>query len=285
MEVGSSWYGPAAPDPAEKTMLRRLNNLEMLAIASAWAHDPDARATFLSIPEIAPLHPKVVRIHADLLEVQPATDASSAEVRALMAAAARADMEHDALVRAVSAAIEADRTYCLAARPPQLARAELAEEIHFKLFPTGMAIVDVSLLAEAGNAARVAELLDEDPSIGEYLASIPLRDDRTALDLTRRWIAAGKKLGKLEHGRTTLMAKGTTKPLELVAISAVRARWIRLVAQVLSALELSDASDEVIEQIRRPVMQASEEATKRSRADAASEGGADDAPSPTVASA
>lgn len=243
-------------------MLRRLNNLEMLAITSAWAHDPDAKATFLSIAEIAPLHPKVLRINDDLLAIQPTTDASSAEVKALVAAAARADVEHDALVRAVSAAIEADRTYCLAVRPPQLARAELAEEIHFKLFPTGMAIVDVSLLAEAGNAARVAGLLDEDPSIAEYLDSIPLRDDRTALELTRRWIAAGKKLGKLEHGRTTLMAKGTTKPLELVAISAVRARWLRLVAQVLSALELSDAPAEAIEAIRGPVLRASERAGK-----------------------
>jgi hypothetical protein len=270
-------------------MLRSLSNLEMLAITFAWAHDPDARDTFLSIAEISPLHPKVVKVHADLLAIQPATDAASADVKKLVAAANRADVEHDALVRAVSAAIEADRTYCLAARPPQLARAEEAEEIHFRLFPTGMAIVDVSLLAEAGNAARIAGLLDADPSIAEYLDSIPLRDDHTALDLTRRWIAAGKKLGKLEHERSTLMVKGPNKALELVATSGVRARWLRLVAQVLSALELSDAPAEAIESVRGPVVRASERAEKRARAEAmADEGvdeGADDAMKPTAASA
>ena len=251
-------------------MLRTLNNHEMLAITAAWATNPDARATFLSIPEIAPLHPKVLKVHADLLAALPVTDTSSAETRRLVAAAARADLEHDALVRAVSAAIEADRTYCLAARPPQPARAELAEEIHFKLFPTGMAIVNVSLLAEAGNAARVAALLDHDPMVADFLDSIPLRDDHTALDLTRRWIAAGKRLGKLEHERSVLSSKGTTKPLELVAISAVRARWLRLVAQVLSALELSDAPDSAIETIRGPILFASERAGRRYQNEAAS---------------
>jgi hypothetical protein len=244
-------------------MLRHLDNQEMLAITSTWSTNPDAKATFLSITDIAPLHPKAVKVNADLLAIQPATDTASAEVKKLVAAAARADLEHDALVRAVSAAIEADRSYCLAARPPQLARAEQAEEVHFKLFPTGMAIIDVSLLAEASNAARVSALLEHDPSIAEFLDAIPLRDDLTVLDLTRRWLAAGKRLGKLEHDRAVLAAKGTTKPLELVAISAVRARWLRLVALVLSALELSDAPVEAIESIRGPVRLASERAGKR----------------------
>jgi hypothetical protein len=252
-------------------MLRHLSNQEMLAIISTWVDDPHAKATFLSIAEIAPLHPKVIKVGAELLAIQPATDTSSAEVRRLVAAAVRADLEHDSLVRAVSAAIEADRSYCLAAWPPQRERAEQAEAIHTKLFPTGMAIVDVSLLAEAGNAARVAALIEHDSSIAEFLDAIPLRDEHTALDLTRRWIAAGKRLGKLEHDRTVLMAKGTTKPLELVAISAIRARWLRLVAQVLSALELSDAAGEAIEIIRRPVLQASERAGKRYAGPAESE--------------
>lgn len=244
-------------------MLRHLNNQEMLAITSTWTHNARAKAAFLSIAEIAPLHPKVAKIDAELLAIQPPSDTASTEVRRLVAAAVRADVEHDALVRAVSAAIESDRTYCLATRPPQPARAEQAEAIHAKLFPTGMAIINVSLLAEAGNAARVATLLDQDPSIAAFLEAIPIRDDHTALDLTRRWIAAGKKLGKLEHERSVLTAKGTTKPLELVAISAVRARWLRLVAQVLSALELSDAPGEAIESVRGPVLFASERAAKR----------------------
>jgi len=244
-------------------MLRHLNNQEMLAITDAWATNPDARATFLSIADIAPLHPKVVMVTAELAAIQPVPESSSDAVKKLVASAARADLEHDALVRAVSAGIEAEHAYCLAAKPPQLARAEQAEKIHTKLFPTGMAIVNVSLLAEAGNAARVAALLERDPSIPDFLDAIPFRDDQTALDLTRRWLSIGRKLGRLEHERSVLTARGTTKPVELVAISGVRARWLRLVAQVLSALELSDAAGEVIEIIRGPVLVASEQAGKR----------------------
>jgi hypothetical protein len=244
-------------------MLRHLNNQEMLAIASTWSTHPDARATFLSIPDIAPLHPKVVAVHADLLAIQPPPDTASAAIKALLAEAAKVDVDHDARCRAVSAAIEADRAYCLVTRPPQRARAEKAAAVHAKLFPTGLAIVNVSLLAEAGNAARVEALLEHDPTIAEYLESIPLREGRTALDLTRRWLAAGKKLARLEHERSVLAAKEATKPADLAAISVVRARWLRLVTQVLSALELSDADAEAIEIIRGPVRLASDRAGRR----------------------
>lgn len=244
-------------------MLRHLNNQEMLAITTTWTTHPAARATFLSIPEIAPLHPKVIAVNAELLAIQPPPDTAAAGIKALGAEATKVDADHDDRCRAVSAAIEADRAYCLAARPPQRARAEQAAAVHAKLFPTGMAIVNVSLLAEAGNAARVAALLEHDPSIAEYLETIPLRDDRTALDLARRWIAAGKKLARLEHERSVLVAKEVTKPVELAALSAVRARWLKLVSQVLSTLELSDADEEALEIVRGPVRLASERAGRR----------------------
>lgn len=244
-------------------MLRHLNTQEMLAITTTWSTHPDARATFRSIPEIAPLHAKVVAINAELLAIQPSTDAASAEVKALAAEATKTDVDHDDRCRAVAAAIEADRAYCLSTRPPQRARAEQAAAVHAKLFPTGMAIVNVSLLAEAGNATRVAALLDHDPTIAEYLESIPLRDGRTALDLTRRWIAAGKALARLEHERSVLAAKQAARPTERSALPSVRARWLRIVTAVLSALELSEADAEAIEIVRGPVRLASERAGKR----------------------
>lgn len=244
-------------------MLRHLNNQEMLAITSTWSTNPDARATFVSIPDIAPLHPKVVKVNAELLAIQPASSELAPEMQALLDMATKTDVDHDVLVRAVSAGIEADRAHCLAAKPPQLRRAEQAESIHAKLFPTGMAIVNVSLLAESGNTTRVAALLASDPTIAEYLDGIPLHGDRTVLDLTKRWIAAGKKLGRLEHERSVLAAKDATKPASLATIATVRARWLRLVSQVLSALELSDAPEEAIEIIRGPVQLASDRAAKR----------------------
>jgi hypothetical protein len=244
-------------------MLRHLNNQEMLAITSTWSNNPDAKETFLSIPDIAPLHPKVVKVNTELLAIQPVSSEAPSELRELHAKATDADDDHDTLTRAVAAGIEADRVYCFAAKPRQLRRAEELEGAHAKLFPTGLAIVNASLLAESGNAARVGALLETEPAIAELLESIPLRNDRTVLDLAKRWIAVGKKLGKLEHQRSVLAAKQVTKPVSLATISAVRGRWLRLVSQVLSALELSDALDEAIEIIRGPVLLASERASKR----------------------
>lgn len=267
-------------------MLRHLNNQEMLAITSTWSTNPDARATFVSIPDIAPLHPKVVKVNAELLAIQPASSATSPEMQALLDLAAKTDYDHDVLVKAVSAGIEADRAVCLAAKPPQLRRAEQAESIHAKLFPTGLAIVNVSLLAESGNTTRVAALLASDPAIAEYLDGIPLRGDRTVLDLTKRWIAAGKKLGRLEHERSVLTAKDATKPASLATIATVRARWLRLVSQVLSALELSDAPEEAIEIIRGPVQLASDRAAKRYADGPATDAPpTNDAPEPLAAAA
>lgn len=244
-------------------MLRHLNNQEMLAITSTWVSNPDAKETFLSIPDIAPLHPKVVKVNAELLAIQPASSEPSPQMRELTAKATDADADHDVLARAVEAVIEADRACCLAARPRQPRRAEELAKAHAKLLPTGLAIVNASLLAESGNTTRIAALLEAEPATAELLESIPLRDGRTALDLTKRWIAVGKKLGKLEHQRSVLAAKEATKPATLATISTVRGRWLRLVSQVLSALELSDAPDEAIEIIRGPVLLASERAGKR----------------------
>ena len=59
------------------------------------------------------------------------------------------------------------------------------------------------------------------------------------------------------------LAKEATEPLGKAGMNGLRARWIRLVSQVLSNLELSDAAAESIELIRGPVIKASDRAGKR----------------------
>lgn len=247
----------------EETMLRHLNNQEMLALTSTWSSNPAAKATFLSIPEIAPLHPKVVKVTAEMLAIQPASSEDSSELQEVLAESTQLDVEHDMLARAVSLCVEADRAFCLASKPPEPRRAQEAEKVHAKLFPTGLSIVNASLLAESGNTMRIAALLEAEPAVAEHLEAIPLRDGRTVLDLTRRWVTTGKKLGKLEHRRSVLAAKQSTKPVDLSTFGVVRGRWLRLVSQVLSTLELSDAPEEAIEIIRGPVLVASERAGRR----------------------
>ena len=169
----------------------------------------------------------------------------------------------------MSSGIQADRDHSLAADPPDLARAKQAEEVQGKLFPNGMSIINASLLAESGNTARVAKLLDDEPDIGVFLKSIPVRGKTTLLEMTSRWIASGTKLGKLDREREEQEAKEATEPLGKAGMNALRARWIRLVSQVLSNLELSDAPAESIEVLRGPVLKASDRAGKRYESGAA----------------
>lgn len=244
-------------------MLRHLSINEMVSLTTVWETNPEAKALFLSIEEIAPIHPKIVEVNNELLAMRPVDNELSVALEAVATEASKVDAVHDALTRAVAAGIEADRSYCLAARPPQRQRAAQLEKVRTALFPRGLSIVNVSYLAEAGNTARLGALLRREPEIAELLASIPVREGGDLLGLTRRWIAAGKKLGRLEHQRNVLAAKDATRLGGPASIAAARARWLRLVSQVLSNLELATASPEAIETIRGPVLRASERAGLR----------------------
>ena len=258
-------------------MLKHLNNHEMVGIVAPWADDAKRRALFLSIPEITALHPKIVQIHVDLLSAQPASVQVSPALQKIIDEATAVDAAHDPLARAVWYVLEAERNLCLASEPPDTARAKKAEEIQARLFPNGMSIVNASLLAESGNTARVAKLLEEEPAITAFLKEIPVRGKTTLLDTAKRWIAAGVELGALERRREEQEAKELTQPLGKAGMNALRARWIRLVSQVLTNLELSDAAAESIEVIRGPVLKASDRAGKRY------DGGAAEAAAPAAA--
>lgn len=244
-------------------MLKHLNVDEMVALTGPWANDGKRRALFLSIPEIAPLHPKVAQVHADLLSAKPTSAVVSAALQKIIDAANAVDAVHDPLARAVASGIESDRHHALAADPPDHERVRQAEEVQGRLFPTGMSIINASLLAESGNTARVATLLEQDPTIGAFLAAIPVRSGGTLLDTVQRWIAAGAQLGKLERQREELEAGELTLPTGRVGINVLRARWIRLVSLVLSNLEITEATADAVEVIRGPVLKASERASKR----------------------
>src|SRR5690242_15448437 len=118
----------------------------MVGISASWVKDPKRAALFLSIPEVAALHPKIVENHAELLSAQPAPGEVSPALQKIIDAATGVDAVHDPLARAVSSGIESDRNHSLAAENPDLVRAKQAEEVQTKLFPGGMNIVNASFL-------------------------------------------------------------------------------------------------------------------------------------------
>ncbi|WP_437763152.1 hypothetical protein WME77_34630 [Sorangium sp. So ce764] len=244
-------------------MLKHLMIEEMVALVSPWVENAQRKRLFLSIPEIAGLHPKAVAAHEAVLAVRPSTAGPSGEMTALNDELAQVDERHDHLAKAVCWGIDAHREHCLGADPPERERAATCDHVQPKLFPNGLTIIKASPTAEAGNTARVARLLDEEPSIGEFLKGIPAPGKTTLLHTTQRWIKTGKELEAIEHRRDELAAKEKTAPVTKATIAAARSQWFRVVSAVLSNLELSDAPNEAIETIRGPVLKASERAGKR----------------------
>ncbi len=245
-------------------MLKHLNIDEMVALIAPWVDETKRKTVFLSIPEIAPLHGKVVKAHASVLAI-PQTKTTPTALAAILEQETVIDARHDHLARAISLALDARAELYLAGDPPDFARAARARDVGRKLFPTGLTIVNASLLAESGNTARVAHLIrEEEPWMLEFLDDIPSgAPPHTLRDVVEAWIATGARLAELEHARTELLAKEAAKPEGNLSPQAARSLWLRVVSQVLSNLELSDAPGEYIEAIRRPVLRASERAERR----------------------
>jgi hypothetical protein len=243
-------------------VLKHLNLDEMVGLTSPWVSDATCKALFLSIPEIAALHPQVADLQAELGEARPLGAGRSEAMKKITEQATAVDVLHDALVRAVDSGLETDRLCSLARKPPELARAEQLEKAKGKLFPSGLSIINASLVAEYGNAERVGKLLAREPEITALLAEIPVRDG-TLLQLTKRWIATGKKLRKLEQDRAALVAKEAHTPRDSAAVNRLRVDWIRLVSLVLANLEVSKANPQAIDHIRGPVFESSDRAGKR----------------------
>ncbi|AUX34056.1 MULTISPECIES: hypothetical protein [Sorangium] len=245
-------------------MLKHLNLDEMVALLSPWVDDPRQRKLFLSIPEIAALHPRVAEAHEAVVAVQPSGGGGApSKLRALVDESNEVDRCHDHLARAVSYGIDTRRELCLAEEPADAARAAQCDAVQKKLFPNGLAILNASPLAEAGNTTRIARLLEDEPEIVDFLKSIPAGGRASLLDVVKRWLAKGRELQALERARTEIEATRATTPVSKATIQAARSQWFKVVSLVLSNLEVSRAPARDIEIIRGPVLRASDRAGKR----------------------
>jgi hypothetical protein len=125
-------------------MLKHLMIEEMVALLSPWVESAQRKRLFLSIPEIAGLHPKVITAHEAVLAVRPSKAGPSARMSALNEEVARVDERHDHLARAVCWGIDAHREHCLGEDPPERGRAATCDQVQPKLFPNGLTIIKAS---------------------------------------------------------------------------------------------------------------------------------------------
>lgn len=243
-------------------MLKHLTLDEMVALLSPWLAKGRRHALFTSIPEVAPLHPQVVQAHAAVLAVRPADTTVSPAMRAVLLKGEQIDNQHDYLARLTTLTLQAERARCLSTDPPETARADRCAATDAKLLPGGLSIINASFLAESGNASRLAQLLEEEPELGQFLKTVATPDKKPLMATVEAWIATGPKLAAVEHEREELEAKKAA-PADKATVQEARNRWFRIMTAVLNNLDISGAPAEDIEALRGPVLRASERAGKR----------------------
>lgn len=244
-------------------MLDHLEIDEMLALTASWVEPSPMREAFLSIPEIAPLHAKLVQAHEALVAAK-AQRAPQNELKTLLEEETLVDARHDHLARGIHLALEAHLHFLLSQNPPDFLKASLCQQAQRKLFPAGLSIVNASLLAESGNTARVGRMLrSQEKGVSDFLKTIPaFEPNKTLRDMVDDWIEAGTSLAELEHLRSSLTLKEGAMSASSSPQAAKKA-WNRIVSQVLFTLGVSDATADLADALRSPFEEAVERSSMR----------------------
>lgn len=239
---------------------------EMVSLFSPLVNEKATKAHFLSIPEIAGLHPKVTAAYEAVVSVRRAEDVEDPELSEISALAKVKDNRHDHLARCSSLALEARRERALGEEPPDHETAAACGVALAALLPEGTGITNASYLAEAGNAERIERLLAAPESSGTkaLLKSIPVKKGETALDTVTLWIQSGAELGKLEAKKAARLAalESQAAPPQRV-IQGARGQWIRVASLLVQAGDVSDAPADVKAAVLQPLVRAAERAGQR----------------------
>lgn len=244
-------------------MLDHLEIDEMVALTTSWVDATPTREAFLSVPEIAPLHSKIVQAHEALVAAK-GQRAPQTELKTLIEEETIIDARHDHLARGIYAALEAHVHFLLGQDPPDFMRASACQQAQRKLFPTGLSIVNASLLAESGNTARVGRMLrGQEKALSDFIATVPaVTAGKSLRDMVDAWIEAGTTLAELEHLRSSLAIKEGAMAANASPQGAKKA-WNRIVSQILLTLGVSDAPPDVVQVLRAPFEEAVERAAMK----------------------
>lgn len=231
---------------------------EMIAITEQWTGP--LQTVFLSIPEIAPLLPRVTEDHNALVEARTGGSAE-AILRTLNEQADNLDTAHDHLQRALSFGMRSAREAALGQDPPDTALAFAIDEAQEKLLPNGLDIIKASYEAEAGNAAQMVHLAKNE--LADILQLIPIAKEKTALDLVNHIGTIGAALGSVEQKKSTTAAEVEKTEITPAEIRRRMRTWAATIETTLGALERSKAPASDIEQLRKPIQDAADKARAR----------------------
>lgn len=195
---------------------------------------------------------KFEEILPDLLAVQPPDNAAWA---AVFEDGRAADATHDRVLRGLFLVLEALEVLASEADAKRLADAR------GHLFPGGLRMTQRTYAEEAAEAQRAPLRVTADDQA--LLAAIRLPDGRSGQDLYEEWLESCRALERVERRRLTLDAAQAEVVLRQID---VRNRWIRIVRNLESVVELAGADGHaVLSAVSRYEAQADERAARVAR--------------------
>ncbi len=234
---------------------KRLYSDEMLPITAPWL-DPSnpAHQAILASTDLAPSIPRLTSAHEDLSKnAQPLHD--NPRIEQISNEQADVDNRHDDIIRGSYSLL----TGIAALLGPEHGASIL--ELRDLIVPEGLSSTQKTYLAEAGQAAQLAERLT--PEIRALTSKIridPQVPSRTFTHFLDEWLNLGKQLGTLEDEKAHLAPANRTQ----ATLLAARNKWIRAVNLFLATAEAAEIDPATHQLLFGPLLAAEAKAAKRS---------------------
>lgn len=251
---------------------KRLATNEMLFISAEWLKtDSPAHKAILASTDLAPTLPKIQSTHQELSNAaQPI--ALNPRLFEIIKEQTDIDERHDDIIRGVFGLLSA--TAALLGAPESAPLLALRDQ----LIPEGLASVQKSYSAEAGEAAQLASRLT--PEIRSQLDRFYVGPKSAQHKLTTyldEWIQLGAKLGSLEIEKSRLNSNESTTATGAALVNA-RNKWLRTVNLFLAVAEASELDPETDALVFGPLRMAESRADRRSRPANSNESAPEQAP-------
>lgn len=242
------------------TSVRDLQIGEMISISAGWVGAN--KATFLAIPQIAPLHARVEAVHGALIAARDGATAN-ATLTTLAAKADALDHRHDDLSRALYYLLYAAKYFEMGREGGDDALAATLDRCGDKLFPQGLRGILASYQAEAGNAAQLNQLATTE--FAAVLGNVYITKTQTALDIAQAIGTVGAELGSVEQQRAMAAVDAKNETIGPAEVRKRMREWAQVAEAVLVNLELTSAPPPDLAVLRQPLLDAANKALERRR--------------------
>lgn len=242
--------------------IHRCNITDMARGTGPWVA---AASPLRSVPEVVALLPKVEAAHNAVITAERAMQGISPELREVLEKLAERDAVWDQLLRAADLGFAMGEQWALAQEPPDQKRAAEIAAARQRVLPDGLRVLNASYGNEAAFSERTEHLFKSDSGLKNLVSTLAVTKDVDVGQALDKACAVGTQMRELDRKRLALGGdESTAQPgASVMSYREARNLWLKVVSTVLNMLELSDADPKVIAEIRRPIEEVAEMASKR----------------------